>query len=107
MTQTTTTLNFTVKSTTTRTASNRATWNSKLRRLSIPVAYCKGVKSYEPTGAEGGADALLLTPAEKGCAVHPSQRFITVPADLAVNLKSRHYEIADADGVLTLTPSAE
>lgn len=102
---TTTTLNFTVASHSTRAVSDRATWNAKLRRLSIPSKYSKGVKFYSPLGAEGGADALMLTPSDSGCAVHPSQRFITVPVDLASALVSRRYSIAEDSGVLTLTPA--
>lgn len=102
-------LNFTVKSSGARTSgATTATWNAKLRRMSLPSAYCKGVKAYELLGAEGGVDALMLTPcgAGAGRAVHPSQHFITVPSDLASALASRVYAIAgEAGGVLTLTPS--
>lgn len=101
-----TTLNFTVKSSSVPGGATTACWNARLRRMSLPASFSKGVKFYTVLGAEGGADALLLTPAEAGCAVHPAQRFITVPKDLAVALKSRRYSIAgEAGGELTLTPA--
>lgn len=98
---------FTKSSTGAKSGSTTAKWNSKLRRLTIPASYRAGVKAYTVTGADGGVDALLLQPTEAdgGRKVHPSQGFITIPADLSAPLKSERYEIdGEGGGDLVLYP---
>ena len=99
---------FTVKGATTR-ATTRATvasYNQKTRRFVLPLDVAEKSKAWELSGSASGADALMVKPAENGRALHPTQHFVTVPSNIAGNLKSKHYAYAEENGAYIFTPEA-
>lgn len=98
---------FTVAGKTSRTArATVASWNGKTRRFTLPLDVAEKSKNWELYGDDKGADALMVKPAETGRALHPAQHFITVQANIASNLQSKHYAYAEENGAFIFTPEA-